>query len=75
MPVGKLTFACYSRSSRSALTCLARKQYKLAQVLNTDLISEDFTEENSNGKISHLKVPIELYAIQKLTKLLYCSVT
>jgi len=26
-------------------------------------------------KKSHLKIPIELYAIQTLTKLLYCSVT
>jgi len=34
----------------------------------------DFTEENSNGKKSYLKTAIELYTIQKLTKLLYCSV-
>jgi len=26
-------------------------------------------------KKSHLKIPIELYAIQTLSKLLYCSVT
>jgi len=32
----------------------------------------DFTEENSNGKKSHLKVPIELCAIQTLTNLWYC---
>jgi len=31
--------------------------------------------EISNGKKSHQKIPIELYAIQTLTKLLYCSVT
>jgi len=35
----------------------------------------DFTEENSNGKKSHLKIPIELHAIQTLTKLPYCSET
>jgi len=35
----------------------------------------DFTEENSNGKQSHLKIPIELHAIQTLTKLLHCSDT
>jgi len=33
----------------------------------------DFTEETSNGKKSYLKIPIELYAIQTLTELLYCS--
>jgi len=33
------------------------------------------TEKISNGKKLHLKIPIELYAIQMLTKLLYCSVT
>jgi len=26
-------------------------------------------------KKTHLKIPIELYAIETLTKLLYCSVT
>jgi len=35
----------------------------------------DFTEENSNEKKSHLEEPIELYTMQMLTKLLYCSVT
>jgi len=35
----------------------------------------DFTDENSNEKKSHLKIPIELYPIQTLIKLLYCSVT
>jgi len=35
----------------------------------------DFTEESSNWKKSHLKIPIEFYAINTLTKLLYCSVT
>ena len=52
LPVGKVTFACYSSSSRSFLTCLAWKQYKLAQVLNSDptWFLKDFTEENSNGK-------------------------
>ena len=74
LPAGKVAFACYSSSSRSSLICLAWEQYKLAQVLNSNLIY-DFTEENSNRKKSHLKIPIELYAIQTLTKLLYCSVT
>jgi len=40
LPVGKVTVACYSSSSRSSLICSAWKQYKLAQVLNSDLISE-----------------------------------
>jgi len=40
LPVGKVAFACYSRSSRSSLICLAWEQYKLAQVLNSNLISE-----------------------------------
>jgi len=35
----------------------------------------DFAEENSNGEKSHLKIPTELYAIQTLTKILYCSDT
>jgi len=39
LPAGKVAFVCYSRSSRS-LVCLAWKQYKLAQVLNRNLISE-----------------------------------
>jgi len=46
-----------------------------SQVLNSNAISEWLTEENSNGKKSHLKIPTELYAIQTLTKLQYCSVT
>jgi len=40
MVVGKVTFACYSSSSRYSLICLAWKQYKLAHVLNSNLISE-----------------------------------
>jgi len=40
LPVGKVTFACYSSSSRSSMICIAWQQYKLAQVLNSDLISE-----------------------------------
>jgi len=39
LPVGKVTFACYSRSSRS-LIFLPWEQYQLAQVLNSNLISE-----------------------------------
>jgi len=74
LPVGKVGFACYSSSSRSSLIGLAWEQYKLAQVLISNLISNDFTEEKSNGKKSHLKISIELHAIQTLTKLLYCSV-
>ena len=75
LPVGKIAFDCYSISSRSSLICLAWDQYKLAQVLNSNLISEWLTEENSNGTKSHLKIPIELNATQTLTKLQYCSVT
>jgi len=75
LPVGKIAFACYSISSRSSLICFAWEQYKLAQVLNSNLISDYLSEENSNGKKSHLKIPIQLYAIQTLTKLLHCSVT
>jgi len=37
--IGKVTFACYSRSSKS-LICLGWEQCKLAQVLNNNLISE-----------------------------------
>ena len=74
LPVGKVDFACYSISSRSSLICLAWEQYKLQQVLNSNLISGWLTEENSNGTKSHLKLPIELYATQTLTKLQYCSV-
>jgi len=40
LPVGKVAFACYSSSSRSSLICLAWKQYKRAQVFNSNLISE-----------------------------------
>jgi len=35
----------------------------------------DFTEENSNGKNSHLKIPIEVHTMQTLTKQLFCSDT
>jgi len=38
--VGKVAFACYSSSSRSSLICLAWEQCKLAQVLNSNLISD-----------------------------------
>jgi len=40
LQVGKVAFACYSISSRSSLIRLAWEQYKLAQVLNSNLISE-----------------------------------
>jgi len=42
LPVGKVTFACYSisNSSRSSLICLTWKQYKLPLVLNSNLIFE-----------------------------------
>jgi len=39
LSAGKVTFACYSSSSTSSLICLAWEQYKLAQVLNNNLIS------------------------------------
>ena len=73
LSVGKVAFACYSISSRSSLICLAWEQYKVAQVLNSNLISEWLTEDNSNRTQSHLKIPIKLYATQTLT-LHYCSV-
>jgi len=40
LPVSKVTFACYSSSSRSSLICLAWEQYKLEQILISNLISE-----------------------------------
>jgi len=39
LPVGEVSVDCYSSSSRS-LICLAWKQYRHAQVLNSNLISE-----------------------------------
>ena len=77
LPVGKDAFSCYSSSSRtiSSLICLAWEQYKLAQALNGNLISEWLYWRRFKWKKSHLKIPIELNAIQTLTKLLYWSVT
>jgi len=40
LAVGKVTFACYSSSLRSSRTSSARELYKLAPVLNSNLISE-----------------------------------
>ena len=40
LPVGKVTFACYSSSSKSSLIRSAWEQYRLAQVLDSNLISE-----------------------------------
>jgi len=40
LPVVKVTFACYSSSLRYGRTSLAWELYKLAQVLNSNLISE-----------------------------------
>jgi len=42
LPIGKVTFACYSRSPISLIFSAweAWEQYKLAQVLNSNLISE-----------------------------------
>jgi len=40
LPVGKVAFACYSSSSRYSLIFLAWEQYKLAQVLKSNVISE-----------------------------------
>jgi len=75
LPVGKVAFTCYSRSSRSFLICLAWEQYKLAQVLYSNLISEWLCWRKFKLEKSHLKISIELYAIQTLTKLQHCSVT
>jgi len=69
-PIVKLTFACYSRSPIS-LIFSAWDQYKLAQVLNSNLISEWLSERKLKRKESHLKTLIELYLIETLTKLLY----
>jgi len=59
LPVGKVAFACCSILSRSSLICWAWEQYKLPQVLNSNLISEWLTEENSNRTQSHLKIPLD----------------
>ena len=67
--------ACYSSSSRSSLICLAWEQYKLAQVLNSNLISEWLYWRKLKWKKSHLKIPIELCTIQTLTKQLHCLLT
>ena len=42
LPLGKVTFACYSRSTNSSLICLTWQQHKFAQVglLNSNTISE-----------------------------------
>jgi len=40
LPAGKVTFACYSSSLRSSCTNLAWELYKLAHVLNSNLVSE-----------------------------------
>ena len=73
--VGKVAFVCYSSSLRSSLICLAWEQNKLAQVLNSNLISECLYWRKFRWKKTHLKKPIELHEIKTLTKLLYCSVT
>jgi len=70
LPTGKVTFACYSRSPIS-LRFLAWEQYKLAQVLNSNLISEWLSERKLKWKESHLKTPRELYLIETLTRLRY----
>jgi len=40
LSVGKVAFVCYSSSSKSSLICLAWEQYRLVQVLISNLISE-----------------------------------
>jgi len=75
LPVAKVVFACYSRSSRSFLICLAWQQHKLAQVLNSNLITEWLYWRKFKLKKSHIKISTGLYAIQTLTKLQHCSVT
>jgi len=72
LPVGKMTFAGHSRSSRSSLICSAWEQYKLSQVFNSNLISEWLLKKIKMEK-SHLKLPNELYVIEMLTKLQHCS--
>jgi len=68
--IGKVTFAYYSRSPIS-LIFFAWEQYKLTQVLNSNLISEWLSERKLNWKESHLKIPIELYPIETLTRQLH----
>ena len=62
LPVGNGAFSCYSSSSRtiSSLIFLAWEQYKLAQALNSNLISEWLYWRRFKWKKSHLKIPIEL---------------
>ena len=74
LPVGKVTFACYSNSSKSSLICTAFEQYKLEQVLNSNLISEWLCSRKLKWKRSHLKILNALHVIETLTKLLHCSV-
>jgi len=40
LPVGKVNFACLWSSLKSSLNGLAWEQYKLAQVLNSNVVSE-----------------------------------
>jgi len=52
---------------------LAWEQCKLAQVLNSNLISDLLCQRKLKWKNSHKKILNELYVIGKLTKLLYYS--
>ena len=61
-----MTFACYSNSLRSSRTSLAWELYKLAQVLNSNLISE-WLWKKLKWKKSHLEVPNEIYVTETLT--------
>jgi len=70
LSIGEVTFACYSRSPIS-LIFLAWEQYKLTQVLNSNLISEWLSKRKLKWKESHLKIAIELYLIETLTRLLH----
>jgi len=72
LPVGKVGFALYLSSSRSSLIFLAWGSTNVRKYSIAIWFLNDFTEENSNVKKSHPKIPIE---IQTLTKLVYCSVT
>jgi len=50
LSIGKVTFACYSTSLSSSLIYLAWEQHKLAQALNSNLISEWLSERKSKWK-------------------------
>ena len=59
------------RSSKFYLISSAWEQYKLTQVVNSDLISGWLCQRKLKWKKSNLKILKEIYVIEALTKLLY----